>query len=641
MPDEKIIIVSTDTSTVSTLENVVLRPAGYQVTALRDCKVAEELIKASLPDLVFLGEKVENGDGIGFASTLLERFPGLILIMLPESPSVELEVAALRVGVSDYIIPPVRAEEVLAIVRRSLERKQRFEEWVRLQSRRNTKSLQNKVDNLEALQRVGRSVTALLDLDSILKAVVDAAVDLTNAEEGSLLLLDETTGELYMRASRNFQEDFVNTFRLPIRDSLPGQVLRSGKPLLINDDTPRKIKTAYLVRTLIYVPLEVQGRMIGILGVDNRHGGHPFTDQDVTLISALADYAAIAIENANLFSRTEIERKKLEAILTQVEDGVIVVDVEGRVMLINHTVRAAFDLPDESMVGKPIRDIIQHPDVLEIFGDEKHQLPSQREIVLDDGRVFNAQITPIQEIGMAVTMQDITHLKELDRIKSEFVSTVSHDLRSPLTAILGYVELIDRVGPVNDTQREFIHRVQASVSNITSLINDLLDLGRIEAGFDALKDIVPIGPIIRFAVDNLRSRYEEKNQEVTLEISENLPAVLGNPVRLRQMIGNLVGNAVKYTQPGGKIIVRGVSRDDQFIFQVIDNGPGIPPGEQPYIFDKFYRASNVSSESNGTGLGLAIVKSIIENHQGRVWVDSILGQGATFTVVLPISIDGQ
>jgi two-component system phosphate regulon sensor histidine kinase PhoR len=641
MPDEKIIIVSTDTSTVSALENVVLRPAGYQVTALRDCKVAEELIKASLPDLVFLGEKVENGDGIGFASTLSERYPGLTLILLPENPSVELEVAARRVGVSDYIIPPVRAEEVLAIVRGSLERKQRLEEWVRLQSRRNTTSLQNKVDNLEALQRVGRSVTALLDLDSILKAVVDAAVDLTNAEEGSLLLLDETTGELYMRASRNFQEDFVNTFRLPIRDSLPGQVLHSGKPLLINDDTPRKIKTAYLVRTLIYVPLEVQGRMIGILGVDNRHGGHPFTDQDVTLISALADYAAIAIENANLFSRTEIERKKLEAILTQVEDGVIVVDVEGRVMLINHTVRVAFNLPDEPMVGKPIRDIIQHPDVLEIFDDEKHQLPSQREIVLDDGRVFNAQITPIQEIGVAVTMQDITHLKELDRIKSEFVSTVSHDLRSPLTAILGYVELIDRVGPVNDTQREFIHRVQASVSNITSLINDLLDLGRIEAGFDALKDIVPIGPIIRFAVDSLRSRYEEKNQEVTLEISENLPAVLGNPVRLRQMIGNLVGNAIKYTQPGGKIIVRGDSRDDQFIFQVIDNGPGIPPGEQPYIFDKFYRASNVSSESNGTGLGLAIVKSIIENHQGRVWVDSILGQGATFTVVLPICIDGQ
>jgi two-component system NtrC family sensor kinase len=438
-----------------------------------------------------------------------------------------------------------------------------------------------------------------------------------------------------MRASRNFQEDFVQTFRLPMRDSLPGQVLRSGKPLLINEDTPRKIKTAYLVRTLIYVPLEVQGRMIGVLGVDNRHGGSPFTEQHVTLISALADYAAIAIENANLYSRTEIERKKLEAILTQIEDGVIVVDSDGRVMLINHTIRAAFNLGEEPTVGKPIRELIQHPDILEIFGDEKHQLPSQREIVLDDGRVFNAQITPIQGIGLAVTMQDITHLKELDRIKSEFVSTVSHDLRSPLTAILGYVELIDRVGSVNETQREFIHRVQTSVSNITSLINDLLDLGRIEAGFDALKEVVPLGPIIRFAVDSLRSRYEEKDQEIVVEIGNDLPTVLGNPVRLRQMVGNLVGNAIKYTQAGGKILVRASAQDGQFILQVVDNGPGIPTGEQLYIFDKFYRASNVNPETPGTGLGLAIVKSIVENHLGRIWVDSTLGQGATFTVVLP------
>ncbi len=341
MPDEIIIIVSTDTSTAAVLENVILRPAGYQVTTIKDCQVAKELISASLPDLVILGDKFENGDGIEFASQLLELFPGLNIIMLPEDPSIEREVTVLRAGLRDYLSPPIQAHQVLETVQRSLARSQRLEDWFHLQSHRSTKSLQKKVDNLEALQRVGRSVTALLDLDSVLKAVVDAAVELTNAEEGSLLLLDDSTGELYMRASRNFQEDFVHTFRLPIIDSLPGQVLRSGKPLLINENTPRKIKTAYLVRTLIYVPLEVQGRMIGVLGVDNRHGGSPFTEQHVTLISALADYAAIAFENANLYSRTEIERKKLEAILTQVEDGVIVVDPEGRVMLVNHTVRAA------------------------------------------------------------------------------------------------------------------------------------------------------------------------------------------------------------------------------------------------------------------------------------------------------------
>lgn len=641
MPDEKIIIVSIDTATVSQLENGILRPAGYQVTSLRDCQVAQELINASLPDLVILGDKFEKGDALGFTRQLLERHPGLSIIMLAEQPSIEQEVADLRAGINDYLHLPLQEPDVLASIQRNLVRKKRVEDWVRLQTRRNTKSLQNKVDTLERLQRVGRSVTALLDLDSILKAVMDAAVELTNAEEGSLLLLDEPSGELYMRASRNFQEEFASTFRLPAHDSLPGQVIKNGKPLLINADAPRKIKTAYLVYTIIYVPIQVQTRVIGVLGVDNRHGGRPFTDLHVTLISSLADYAAIAIENANLFARTEIERKKLEAILTQVEDGVIVVDPDHRVMLVNHTVRTAFNLGEEALVGKPIREAIPHPDILEIFNKEKHQVPSRREIVMNDGKVFNAQITPIHEIGIAVTMQDITHLKELDRIKSEFVSAVSHDLRSPLTAILGYVELIDRVGPINDTQREFIKRVEASVSNITSLINDLLDLGRIEAGFDASKEVVPIGPVIRYTVESLRSRYDEKRQDIAIEVGDSLPSVLGNPVRLRQMIGNLVGNAIKYTQAGGKISVQGSAKDSQIIIKIQDNGPGIPPAEQLYIFDKFYRASNVSSDTNGTGLGLAIVKSIVDNHQGRIWVESTLGQGAAFTVVLPTIPDVQ
>jgi two-component system NtrC family sensor kinase len=234
-------------------------------------------------------------------------------------------------------------------------------------------------------------------------------------------------------------------------------------------------------------------------------------------------------------------------------------------------------------------------------------------------------------------MQDITHLKELDRIKSDFVSTVSHDLRSPLTAILGYVELIDRAGPVTEQQREFIRRVQFSVNNITALINDLLDLGRIEAGFDSRKEIVPLGAIINYAIEGLRSRLAEKDQSLMTEIAPKLPTVLGNPVRLRQLMGNLIGNAIKYTPAHGKIAVRGHAEEDQIIIQVMDNGPGIPATDQPYIFDKFYRASNVPMDTPGTGLGLAIVKSIVDNHQGRIWVDSAVGQGTTFTVVLPVT----
>lgn len=622
------------------MEKTVLRPAGYEVTLIRDCQVALELVKLNPPDLIILSDRLADGDGLELAADLLKSYPALPIIFLPSQDTSALELQSLHIGVAGYLHLPVQPDEVLQAIDQCLEQRKLLEDWAGLLSKRNTKSLQKRLDGLETLQRIGRTVTATLELDNVLKAVVDAAVELTGAEEGSLLLLDEETGELYMRASRNFQEDFVRTFRLPIRDTIPGQVLRTGKPLLLDAKTPQKIKTSYLVHTLIYVPLQVQGRVIGVLGVDNRQSGHPFLDHHVSLITAMADYAAIAIENANLYSRTEVERKKLETILTQIGDGVIVVDQDGRIMLLNHTVRSALKIVENHLQGKPVRDVVQNTDLIELLTDEKRNQPIHSEIVLEDGRVFNANLSPIPDIGRAVTMQDITHLKELDRIKSEFVSTVSHDLRSPLTAILGYIELIDRVGPVNEQQREFIRRVQFSVNNITSLINDLLDLGRIEAGFDALKEIVPISAIIHYTAEGLKNRIEEKNQKLLLDLDEYLN-VLGNPVRLRQMVGNLMGNAMKYTSKGGSIKVIARGEEGQVIVQVSDNGPGIPPSDQPYIFDKFYRASNVPSDVQGTGLGLAIVKSIIENHLGRIWVDSTLGQGTTFTVVLPIAYEGS
>jgi PAS domain S-box-containing protein len=642
MSKEQILIIHSDTEIGQLLERNILRPAGYDVTYVRDRGTATMLTKPKPPDLVIIGDQVVDNnndllvDGLELAADLLERFPALPVILFTDQNTEDRAVSALRLGVADYLQPPLRSNELIQSVRRALQRSQRLRDWVGLAAKRDTKSLQQRVNGLEALQRVGRTVTALLDLDSVLTAVVDAAVELTGAEEGSLLLLDESSGELYMRASRNFGEDFVRTFRVPIQDTLPGQVLRTGKPILLDEKTPQKIKTAYLVHTLMYAPLMVQDHAIGVLGVDNRQSGHPFTDYHLALVSALADYAAIAIENSRLFSNSEVERNKLETILTSVKEGVIVVDHDRRLLLINPTAREAFGVEDGYLIGKPAQNIIQHTELLDILVNEDLTSPYRSEITLEDGRVLNTLVTPIPDVGLAVTMQEITHLKELDRIKSDFVNTVSHDLRSPLTAILGYVELIDRVGPTSEEQKEFIRRIELSVQSIATLVNDLLDLGRIEAGFDTRKEIVPLSSVIRYAVEGLKARSAEKEQDLILELPEDMPNMLGNPIRLRQMFTNLIGNAIKYTQNEGEIKVHARVEGKQIVLKIIDNGPGIPSGDQPYIFDKFYRASNIPSDAPGTGLGLAIVKSIVENHQGRIWVDSVLGQGTTFIVVLPV-----
>lgn len=637
MTGARILLILSNPATGQALEQDILAPAGYEVTFVREHQAIEIIRQKVRPDVVIIGNQIGKEDGLAIGESLLRDTPLLPVILLTESSSPALAFEAWRRGFFDYLEPPLRKEQVLQAVRRALAYRERIQRQLDQEVQRVTQDLEKRLASLEAIHRVGRQVTSLLDLDGVLKAVVDAAVELTGAEEGSLLLLDESTGELYMRASRNFQEDFVRTFRLPIRDTLAGQVIRTGAPLLLDEKTPRKIKTAYLVYTLLYVPLTVKERVIGVLEVDNRKGRKPFSEQQVQLVSALADYAAVAVENARLYALSEVEREKLETILTSIEEGVIVLDEDNRVLMLNPKARQAFGLQAESVSGRRVREIIQHQDLLEMLREAPRTTPSRLELTLEDGRVLNALFSPIPAIGMVVTMQDITHLKELDRIKSEFVSTVSHDLRSPLTAILGYVELLERVGPLNEQQRDFVGRVELSVHNITSLINDLLELGRIEAGFDSRKEVVPVLGLIQFSIEEQQPQLVQKSQFLELEAPAELPSVLGNPVRLRQMLNNLVSNAIKYTPEGGKIMIRAQAEGEQIIVQIADTGQGIPASDQPYIFDKFYRASNVPQDAPGTGLGLAIVKSIVENHLGRVWVESVLGQGTTFTIVLPVT----
>jgi two-component system NtrC family sensor kinase len=635
MANKLILLVTANVALSHLLADTILRPAEYQVTLAKDIQTADSSFRSYPPDLVILDASIEDGAGLVFAKGILGYQPIIPVILATTVDRVRSIEMALEIGAADSICQPLEPEAVLKSVERVLKRRERLEKWVHSRSNESNDSLRQRLDVLERLQQVGHSVTSSLDLDQVLTNVVDAAVGMTGAEEGSLLIFDEETGELFMRASRNFQDEFVRTFRLPVKDSLAGEVIRTGRPTILDDDTPQKIKTAYLVRSLMYVPLRIHNRVIGVLGVDNRTSSQPFLEQHLTLVSALADYAAIAIENAQLFENSEVGREKLETILGGIGDGVIVVGDDLRVILANRPAAEAFNVFDNDIVNQPIAQVFHHEQLIEILRDEELEYPFRCELPLDDGRVMNAKLTKIHDVGLALTMQDITHLKELDRIKSDFVNTVSHDLRSPLTAILGYVDLITRVGPVNDRQDEFIKRVQVSVRNITALINDLLELGRIESGFDARKEFVPLPVIIKYSLDSLGSSIIEKKHEVLVDTPDDVDEVFGDPTRLRQLFDNLLSNAIRYTPMGGQIRISLRSENNQVILQVQDTGPGIPASDQPYIFDKFYRASNIEQDIPGSGLGLAIVKTIVENHQGRVWVDSILGQGSTFTVVFP------
>lgn len=325
---------------------------------------------------------------------------------------------------------------------------------------------------------------------------------------------------------------------------------------------------------------------------------------------------------------------EMESILGQVDDGILVLDKQYCIVTINQALRSNFGLEGAELTGRSVDKVFDHPALLDALRSEDSG--ERQEIQSPQGRVFHMRVSRIPEVGTVASFHDISYLKELDKLKGDFVNTVSHDLRSPLTAILGYVELIERAGKVNPQQLEFIHRVKSSVHATTDMIDDLLKLGRVEVG--ALDEQAPVDMrlLVANVMSDLQPKIQERNQTLRMRKGRSLPLVMGSRSQLNQLVDNLLGNAVKYTQEGGKVYVTLEVEQHQLILRVADNGPGIPLEEQARIFEKFYRASNVGEMTPGTGLGLAIVKTIVENHRGRIWVDSKPGEGAMFTVVLPV-----
>lgn len=337
---------------------------------------------------------------------------------------------------------------------------------------------------------------------------------------------------------------------------------------------------------------------------------------------------------------SEAEYARLEAVFNNIHDSVMILNQHHVIIFVNPAMCRAFGINPQTVIGQPVLEVIKHPDLLGLITRaDTTDLYQYHEVSFPDGRVGNAQFVEIRDVGYAITMQDITYLKEVDRIRREFVHTVSHDLRSPLTSVIGYSELIDRAGPLTDQQRDFVRRIQESIQHITSLINDLLDIGTIEAGIDTRREFVQLEGILRYTIDMLDGQIKAKQLAIKMDLAEGLPALRANPIRLRQVLDNVVGNAIKYSNVGGEIRISIHAEANQVILEVTDQGPGISPADQPHIFDKFYRGTNISSDIEGSGLGLAIVKNIVENHQGRIWVESTVGKGSSFFVVLPIAAE--
>ncbi|OGD82835.1 hypothetical protein A3J17_05075 [Candidatus Curtissbacteria bacterium RIFCSPLOWO2_02_FULL_40_11] len=349
-----------------------------------------------------------------------------------------------------------------------------------------------------------------------------------------------------------------------------------------------------------------------------------------------------------------------EAIISSVGDGLIVTDKEGRILLMNPAATRMLKQDAKAVVGKDLIDTVPAADKNgKIVPKENRPLRTvlatgqsftnhaANFYVRSDKSKFPAAITtsPIilnkEIIGSIITFRDITHEKEVDRMKTEFISLASHQLRTPLSAIRWFLEMLINgdAGPVNKEQAKFLKNVNDSTLRMITLVNDLLNISRIESGRIIIEPKpTHLGKLIEEVLEEVRLKYKSKNQKVVVSYHPNLPDINVDPNLTRAVYLNLLNNAIKYSPEGSEITIIISKKGNEIISQISDNGFGIPKKEQYRVFQKFYRGSNIVKKVlDGTGLGLYLVKSIIESSSGKIWFESEEGKGTTFWISLPTS----
>ncbi|MCB9444924.1 MAG: response regulator [Ardenticatenaceae bacterium] len=395
---ERVLIIDDSQEIRDFLSDYILKPKGFEVLMASNGLMGLEMAIAKEPDLMIVDQQMPRLTGLEVLEKLQERGIEIPAILATAHGSEETAVQAFRLGIRDYVIKPFDADEISESVDRALResRLQRERDQLVQQLMESNSQLQRRAQELNVLYGVGKSVASSLDLEEVLHRVVEAAVYVVGAEEGSLMLLDEEHGELYVRASKNLDSK-AQSMRKKVTDSLAGKVLQTKRAIAIGNDSQwKRTHTALLVKSLIYVPLVLQNKPIGVLGVTNHLKETSFDSNDTRALSALGGYATIAINNANIYSEIERERETLSAIVDKTTDPILVLDENNTLILVNASGRKVFGLPDSPLGGQPITDLIQNAAALDFLTQEEtEQLQMKTELDCADGKRYEAELTLI------------------------------------------------------------------------------------------------------------------------------------------------------------------------------------------------------------------------------------------------------
>jgi len=540
-----------------------------------------------------------------------------------------------------------------------------------------TEELRAERDRLNVLYRMTAELSATLDLDRVLNGALSLLAGAVGADQGLIMLIDHAHSRLYKRAELG--AEFASAGMdagLRLDEGLAGWVIQNRESVVIDDvqGDPRWVITAPQHREprgTLAVLLETSDDVLGVLLLYSDKPG-AFNQDHLRLAVAAGNQLATSINNAELYlfireqaerlgdmvREQQVEASKSSAVLEGVADGVMFADEFGEITLFNDAAERVLNLRRQDIIGRSVRTLSglfggggrRWAERIEAWMREAGNIRSGEYFseTLELGeRVINVTLAPVhlndQFLGTVSVFRDITRDVEVDRMKTEFVSNVSHELRTPLTSIKGYADLLVKgaAGQVSDLQMSFLTTIKNNADRLNRLVDDLLNISRIDSGRVALEiRPVQLNLLAREVFNNLRGRCGSEGKALTLvdDIAADLPVTYADPDKLTQILTNLTDNAYRYTPEGGKITLSVRLTDGRFLIAVQDTGIGIPEEIQARVFERFFRYSEhpLVIETPGTGLGLALTRELVEMHGGSIWLESAVDQGSTFYVSLPL-----
>jgi PAS domain S-box-containing protein len=504
-----------------------------------------------------------------------------------------------------------------------------------------------RVRQRDYLLEIARLVTQELDLDKLLARVLKISVEMLAGQAG-LIALKET-----------------DAWRVAAALGIPAAFLRYLTPLLAEEKVAELnlIELNRMLKELTYtasmgllngvgIPLIAHGQVIGVIFIF-RNYPDIFSSNDKLLLQSFADQAAIAVFNAQLYGQISYEKGRLDALLDSAADGILILNSDHTIERCNIAFEKLFGKPRDEIYNKTHAEIIHwanRPEGLTLEEAEKNGWPlTQNAYLYVEGDLERPE-PPSLPVGITyaplldsngtlrnviATVRDITKFRTAEEIKNTFVSVVSHELKTPVALIKGYVSTLRREDAKWDKNviRDSLAVIEEEADHLAAMIEDLLDATRLQAGglTTSLSD-VSLPALTEHLVE--RFRTQSKHHAFVLEFPDKFPVVIADERRISQVISNLLSNAIKYA-PKGEIRISGQSRPEQVIVCISDQGPGIDPSDIPFVFDRFYRSQKAVRNTKGAGLGLYLAKSIIEAHGGRIWVDTKPDAGARICFSLP------